>query len=244
MVFVGRGQESARVVAELSRRRNVVVSGTYGVGRTTLVKHVADVMGDAWRFLFLDFSRTPAQVCVELLRWLDPVGAGASGRSEPSLKSARARILRLEPRDRRQRVIVLDNACTVTVQKLKLLRPLVSTRRYRFVAITDNHIRGADLLQLRASLYPVSVVTLSNLPRRHAREFFARIAADLHLDWGEGEIAGLASVPGGYPHMMMEAAARAARRSQALHDVGLRPTRAREADLLAGHCVGRNGWGR
>jgi len=50
MYFVGREKEIEQMKEALERGKNVIVSGKYGMGRTSLIKHAADAMKDRWRF--------------------------------------------------------------------------------------------------------------------------------------------------------------------------------------------------
>ena len=118
----------------------------------------------------------------------------------------------MEPQEGESHVVVLDGIRGITAGKFDLVQRLSRVGRYRLVAVTDHHINAGEMLQLRTSLYPVITLTLGNLPRRDAREYFVRVATALGLPWGEGELTGLASATGGYPPAMVEAAARAARR--------------------------------
>jgi ABC-type phosphate/phosphonate transport system ATPase subunit len=43
MYFVGRQQEIARILKDLERGDNVSVCGKYGIGRTSLLKHLAEI---------------------------------------------------------------------------------------------------------------------------------------------------------------------------------------------------------
>lgn len=212
MVFVGRRRETSRIAAALTAGANVVVAGTYGIGRSALVRHVAEVMGDAWRFVFLDFSRSPAQLCSDLIGRLRPLAGRGPARGTRSFVSARAMALKLEPRGRRRHVLALDNVAALTVQKSILLRRLVATGRYRFVAIAETHMPETDLFKLRAGLVPVRLVTLANLPNAVAREFFIAASDELGLGWNEEEVAVLANVTGGHPLLMVDTAAGAAQR--------------------------------
>lgn len=212
MVFVGRERETERIAASLKAGSNVVVTGAHGIGRSALVRHVAEAMGNSWRFVFLDFSRSPAQLCLDLIGRLRPSAGRRSTRGTRSFVSARATAVKLEPRGGRRHVLVLDNVAALTVQKSILLRRLVATGRYRLVAIADKRIPEADLFKLRACLVPVRLVTLAKLPNPAARKFFVAASDQLGLGWKEEEVAVLANVTGGHPLLMVDTAARAAQR--------------------------------
>jgi hypothetical protein len=57
MNFVGRKHEIAVILKSLRQNRNVILSGKYGVGRSSLVKHIARLNPETWQFLFADFSK-------------------------------------------------------------------------------------------------------------------------------------------------------------------------------------------
>ena len=211
MVFVGREREASRIVSELTKGRNAVVSGPFGIGRTALIRHVAEEMGAGWRFAMLDFSHTPAELCSALVAALR--GGGPRARGAPrSFVSARAAVLTFEPRGRRF-VLVLDNVAAVTAPKLALLRRLAATGWYRFVAVVEPTLPDDELLELRACLFPSAVIVLSRLAAAATRSYFARLSEELGLGWSEEEIAGLAAISGGYPLVMVEAASRARARA-------------------------------
>lgn len=211
MVFVGREREASRIASELTKGHNAVVSGPFGIGRTALVRRVAEQMGDGWRFVMLDFSHTPAELCSALVAALR--GGGSRARRAPrSFVSARAAVLAFEPRGRRY-VLVLDNVATLTAPKLALLRRLAATGRYRFVAVAEPTLPDDELLELRACLFPTAAIVLLRLTAAATRSYFARLSEALGLGWSEEEIAGLAAISGGYPLAMVEAASRARARA-------------------------------
>ncbi len=216
MVFVGREREVSRIVRELTNGRNAVVSGPFGIGRTALVRRVAEQMGAGWRFVMLDFSRTPAELCSALAAALRTGGPHAR-RAPRSFVAARAAVLAFEPRGRRH-VLVFDNVAAVTAPKLALLRRLAATGRYRFVAVAEPTLGDNELFELRACLVPAPVIVLSRLTAAATRSYFARLSEELGLGWSEDEIAGLAAISGGYPLVMVEAASRA--RARAEHATG------------------------
>jgi hypothetical protein len=213
MVFVGRERETARIAAELSSGRNVVVAGTCGIGRTSLVRHVAESMGGQWRFLFVDFSQAPARVWLDLAGMIERRRVRTSRLGKITFRSARSQVLTAEPGEAGRRVLVLDNVGTVTAPRLGLVGRLVSAGRFQLIAVADSQIGQAKVLLLRGALYPVALLELARLPRRACREYFETVSRRLGLDWGEGEIAGLAEATGGFPLMMAEAASRAQSRA-------------------------------
>jgi len=48
MIFVGRENEARHIIRELKQGNNVVLCGKYGIGRTSLVKHLATTLLNEW----------------------------------------------------------------------------------------------------------------------------------------------------------------------------------------------------
>lgn len=135
MYFVGRERETARVVRALDQGKNVVVTGKYGVGRTSLIRHVAELTQEGWRFLFADFSQTLGRMCHDLLAKLTP---GKNLKDYPACakyKVARSFIVNMEFGDKKQPVIVLDNVGKLSQQKLAFIRYLAREKRFLLIAL-------------------------------------------------------------------------------------------------------------
>jgi MoxR-like ATPase len=61
--FVGREEEQKEILKTLDEGWNVILTGKFGIGRTTLVKHIASLNEIQWRFVFIDFLKTPSNIC-------------------------------------------------------------------------------------------------------------------------------------------------------------------------------------
>jgi len=205
MYFVGREREMREVKRTLEEGNNVIVSGKFGMGRTSLIKHIADTH-DQWRFIFLDFSKPPGHVCNHLLVELFP--KRRSGREYVKYKSSRFQILTRDLEDNRKHILVLDDIAKLTSPKLDLLRHLAWESRFLFIAIVESFLPRNDLFQLRAWLNPSVMISLRRLNIRDGVEFFKRFSRVHHLDWAESQITGLAMAAGGYPLRMKEISAR------------------------------------
>lgn len=207
MFFTGREKETAQVQRALERGNNVVVVGKYGIGRTSLVRHVAGINRDRWRFVFVDFSQTPAKICGHLLDELFPKRGYRRGGVYVRYRSGRFKISSLDLEDRRQHVIVLDNVARLSKPKLDFVGYLAWEKRFRFVAIVEAFAPKDDLLLLRAVLRPAVTISLRYLTAQHAREFFRHFSERHGLGWTETRINYLAGTTGGYPLGMKEAVA-------------------------------------
>lgn len=202
--FVGREKETKQIIKALKRGDNVILTGKYGIGRTSLIKHIADSMENRWRFIFVDFSQVPGKVCGFLIDELLPKSKGSKRGEILGYKSNRFRISNLDFTDKRQHVLVLDNIAKLSAQKLDLIGYLVMAKRFRFVAIAENFMRGDELFVLRARLRNALQINIPHLSGQSAREFF-RHQSELHqLSWSESQIETLAEITGGYPLGMKE----------------------------------------
>jgi replication-associated recombination protein RarA len=118
-MFVGREKEAKQIMASLSSGRNVILSGTYGMGRTSLVRHVAQVMKGEREFLFADYSETPARVC-RALESLSNEGTTCRKKTVP----LRYRSRRRRPAARQELLDIIETLSTA-------LRPLLKAYENR-----------------------------------------------------------------------------------------------------------------
>jgi len=204
MIFVGREKETKQIQRALERGENVILGGKYGIGRTRLAKHVAEITGDRWDFIFLDFSQTPAKVCQILMAALWPEEKAKGRRKTFPYKSSRFRITNAAFRDPRPPVLVLDNIAKLSAPKLDLIRYLISGGQFRFVAIVEAFVPENDLFRLRVWLRPALRIELPHLRVQNAREFFQYAAMKHHLNWTKSQMESLAEATRGYPLGMRE----------------------------------------
>ncbi len=213
MIFIGRERETRKILKTMERGNNIIVKGKYGIGRTTLIRHIAESVREQLRFLFVDFSITPAKVCQELLAELFPQ---KKYRREDlqyhRYKSMRFRIANRELPDKRRHVVVLDNIGRLTRQKLALIRYLGWEKKFLFIAIVESYLPDAELLLLRAELMPAEVLNLSYLNARSTREILSLAAKGENFDWTDRHIDDLAEAIKGYPLGIMETVARESKR--------------------------------
>ena len=216
MYFVGREKETGQIIKALKRGNNVILTGKYGIGRTSLIKYIADTTRNQWRFVFVDFSQTPGKICGLLIDKLLPKNKGRKRGEMLGYKSNRFRISSLDFRDQRQHVLVLDNIAKLSAQKLDLIRYFVMAKRFRFVAIAENFIRGDELFVLRARLRNALLMNIPHLTIEAAREYFRQSSVQHHFHWTESQINHLAAMSGGYPLGMKEVMNRKLARSRSL----------------------------
>jgi hypothetical protein len=208
MDFVGRQREIARIRKDLERGDNVIVCGKYGIGRTSLLKHIATLTQAHWRFVFVDFSQPSSAVCRDLFAQLFPKLRDNRKGKYISYKSSRFQIVHLELQDDRQHVLVLDNIGKLSAQKLNLLQYLAREKRFRLVAIVENFLPADQFRRLRTRLSPSSIVTLDHLNVHSIRKFFSSCSEQYGFGWTVAQVNSKATTTGGYPLGMKDAVMR------------------------------------
>jgi len=219
MYFVGRQKEISHIKEALEEGNNVIVVGKYGMGRTSLIKHLASAMKDHWRFVFIDFSKTPGSVCNYLLAELFPMQE--FDRKYVKYRPSRFRIATLALEDHRKHVLVLDNVSKLSAQKLDFIRYLTWERRFQFVSIAERYLPTDGLFRLRVWMNPSIVITLHHLSTSSVIQFFRKLSEENQLGWTERQIKDLAEVTGGYPLRMKEIALRELERKQQFQEVSV-----------------------
>jgi PAS domain-containing protein len=212
--FVGREREIAEIASALKAGTNVVLSGKFGMGRTSLLQQVASSAHGRLQIVFADFSRPPASVCRQLASQLSRPRRLWQRIEEPSYREDRRRLLDAAREVSPQAVFVLDNVARMTPAKREFLRFLSEEPSLRFVAVVESFLPEADVTRLRACLYPSIRLRLGRLSAPRSHEFFERVSRRNGLRWNPDLIRGLAIRGGGYPLAMVEAATEAATRGR------------------------------
>ncbi len=203
MSFYGRKREMAAINSGLIKERNIILTGKFGIGKTTLVKEFSRINRERWLFLFSDFSETPSKICQDLLKALKPK-IPSRELKQVSYKKCRSMILDMAHKSEQRCVIVLDNIKKLTPQKLDLIRHLEWDRPFIFIAIPENFLPVEDLLQLRTSLYPSRVIRLQYLSSEQTTSYFRYYSIKHNLSWTESHIHMLTLATRGYPLEMRE----------------------------------------
>lgn len=204
MVFVGREKETRQIVRALEKGGNVIITGKFGMGRTKLVRHVSKVYGTQWRFIFVDFSKAPGQVCSEILAELSPGKRFINKDQCRRYKTKRHRIATMKSKDARPMVLVLDNIGKLTPQRLGLVRYLSGEKRLLFIAVTESFLREDDFFLLRAELLPEHVIKLGRISHRDSIAYFHAASERNDFQWESERIRMMAETAGGYPLSMRE----------------------------------------
>jgi len=208
VIFVGRARETAALRLAFTSGRNVLLSGKYGIGRTALLRQLADLCSAELRVCFADFSSTPAAACRQLAPQLLPVPR-RKARRPPRYSELLAALAKATLASKPRAVIVLDDVERITPAKLQLVRLLAGNPSWRIVAIVERFLPRPELVLLLAWLYPVDRIALGYLDLEQGREYFRRVAEQGRLGWSEERILALARRCGGYPLEMRIAAERA-----------------------------------
>jgi len=204
MYFFGREKEISEIINALKKRKHIVITGKYGIGKTELAKHLSDITKQRWQFVFTDFSKPPSKVCNEILWKVSPKRPPEHRRKYIKYKTARTLIADLTLKDNRQPVIVLDNISELSHQRLAFIQRVVFSKKLLFIAITEGFLPERDLFQLRACLMPSHLIKLGNLGIKNAVDFLRHVSRKNSLNWSEKHIRMLAEVSGGYPLGMKE----------------------------------------
>lgn len=195
MIFVGRKKESDLILKALSEGRNVVITGKYGIGRTSLVHHISQIAEKKWHFVFTDFSKTAKAICSASLAELYP----RQDIHKLAFKSVRGRLAYFAPRDSRKTVLVMDNIAKLTRQKFSLIRYLALQNHFQFIAITEMFLKKSELDRLRGQLLPEIFIQLSYLTREDSVELVRRYYEICKKKFVQADADLLAFSTHGYP---------------------------------------------
>jgi hypothetical protein len=218
MCFAGREKETRKLLKALEAGRHVIVTGPYGIGRTRMVRQIAEAGRQERRFVFVDFSKTPGKVCEKLLAAFRPKAPSSRAVRSARYKIGRNLLAGMKLSGGRKPVVVLDNIGRLTRQRLSFLRDLNLENRFLFIAIAESFLSGHSLFLLRACLFPSETITLRHLSLRDARAYFQCFADKYGLSLTNKDLTALAETSGGYPLGMRETAQRLVKRNEGKAD--------------------------
>lgn len=198
MCFVGREKETKIIIKALERGNNIVLMGKYGIGRSSLAKHIEALTKDRWRFVFVDFSQTPGKVTAQLLAELLPEKRKNKDHYI-RYKSGRFLIVSQELKDKRKHILVFDNIAKLTAQKIQLIRYLILESKFQYIAIAESFLPKEDFFLLRAALLPAEVIMLPYLSEDSTKKLLCHLADKYSLHWSEQRLYMLVSATRGYP---------------------------------------------
>ena len=197
--FVGRDKETKRILNALDRGRNVILDGQYGIGRTSLIRHVAKLGGDRRQFVFGDLSDTAGKACKEIYARL------GLDKKRKRFKGQRYRIANRYPETQKGRlVVVLDNIGKLTRQKLNFVRFLVLEGNAQIIAIIESFLTEKERFLLKSTMIPAECMTLRRLDRESTYEIFYSFSQTRRPSWSEEHIELLTQLCRGYPLSIAE----------------------------------------
>lgn len=203
-MFIGRKNEESHIIRELQQGNNIILGGKYGIGRTSLVRHLASTFLNEWQIVFVDFSQTPGKMSEKLMKELGLKARFKKTGKKMGYRSMRYRISNFESSKRKQTIIVIDNVAKLTNQKIIFLRHIILENHFQFIAIVENFLLSHDLACLKALLLPANVLSLRHLKTDDIVSFI-RLYSDKHnLNWSDNYIHDLTIAAKGHPLSMLE----------------------------------------
>ena len=203
-MFIGRKNEESHIIRELQQGNNIILGGKYGIGRTSLVRHLASTFLNEWQIVFVDFSQTPGKMSEKLMKELGLKARFKKTGKKMGYRSMRYRISNFESSKRKQTIIVIDNVAKLTNQKIIFLRHIILENHFQFIAIVENFLLSHDLACLKALLLPANVLSLRHLKTDDIVSFM-RLYSDKHnFNWSDNYIHDLTIAAKGHPLSMLE----------------------------------------
>lgn len=203
-MFIGRKNETGHIIRELQQGNNIILGGKYGIGRTSLVRHLASTFLNKWQIVFVDFSQTPGKMSEKIMKELGLKARFKKTGKKMGYKSMRYRISNFESSKRKQTIIVFDNIAKLTNQKIIFLRHIILENHFQFIAIVEKFLSSHDLARLKALLLPTDVLSLNHLKPDEVVSFL-RLYSDKHnLNWSDDYIHDLAVITKGHALSMIE----------------------------------------
>jgi hypothetical protein len=204
MLFVGRKSEKKKIVELLRQGKNIILGGKFGIGRTSLVKEIADSLFDELKFVFVDFGLTPGKMSEILIKELGLSARFKKSNKKMGYKSMRYCIGSVQLPKRKKTIIVFDNVVKLTIQKTIFLRHIILENHFQFIAIVENFLPKNHLFSLEVQLLPSTTICLSNLNTKAVINFLRTYSDKDHLNWSDSYIQSMADIIGGYPLNIIE----------------------------------------
>jgi hypothetical protein len=171
--FVGRSQELSRLRKLLDARRNIVLTGAFGSGRTALVRRLAESSAGPYHFVFLTGGETRREINTQI--------RGAATRVDGRV------------------VGVLDDVAVVTTPRLRFLSEQVRSDGASWLVIVERSVDGTILERLRAALGAAALVRLGPLSDAAAERLVGEWLRARHLEWDPTSLRAFARAAHGHP---------------------------------------------
>lgn len=199
MIFIGRKVETDRIIKKLCQGKNIIIGGKFGIGRTSLVKKISEIMADKRKFIFVDFSQTPGKMSEKLMRELGLSRRFKKTGRKMGYKSMRYRIATVRSSIKNKPVIVFDNIAKLTSQKIIFLRNLIEENRFQFIAIVEHFLPANDLMLLKVQFFPTETVTLHHFNVSEIKNLLQTYSNQYRLNWSDDYIRHMVTLANGYP---------------------------------------------
>lgn len=195
--FVGRERETAYIRSEVEAGRNVILTGPFGIGRTSIVENAARLMAETWLLATADCERPPVEVWRQLFGELFPKKRARPGTERKPMRWLRAAVMHRRPEDPRRHALLLDNLSRITTMRLDMVRRL--SARFPVIAIVEAFAPEEGLAALRRALGARKILRIGSLGPAATKRFLVECSRLHDLGWGAGEIRGLARAVAGFP---------------------------------------------
>lgn len=200
MYFVGRNKEISQITSALAAERNIILRGKYGIGRSTLVRHIADLLKLVRPFWHLDLNFTPDEVCRKILAEICPKEKKTN--LHRGYKSLRKALCEVGAGSAQKVVLVLDNVDMLTPARLDFFHFLAMADVFSFIVIVDDSMDQKDMELTRATLQLTCRITLSYLGKREVQQYFKHYTQKYQWHWSQTEIEKQSRLTRGYPLFM------------------------------------------
>jgi hypothetical protein len=182
--FVGRARELRRLRRLLEAGRNIVVTGSYGSGRTTLIHRLETQLDSRYRFVFVCPSDTRAAVRAAVADATSPADVRPTRRAD-SMKPSRV-------------VVVFDDVVRLTAQRARFIRQVLDDERVRMILIAERTLIGDSLVRVRAMLGAAPVVHVGPLSDSEVEQYVAACVNAAGIAWRLADLRGMARSTNGY----------------------------------------------
>jgi hypothetical protein len=169
------------LTCELDAGRNIVLTGVFGSGRTTLVRALEAGMPH-YDFLFWGERDTRRTIRAAVNREHCPGNAHGNGR--------------------RPTVVVVDDAVHVSRLRVRFVRELLRDCECQIIVVVEHSMPPDEVTRLRAALGAARLVQLGPLDGSATNQYFSMATEALGLQWSVDEIRQTARSTHGHPLTM------------------------------------------
>lgn len=192
------------MIESLNDGKNIILSGKFGIGRTSLIKEIAKSQDKERKFIFVDFGQTPLKMSENIIKESGILKRLKNQENKMGYKALRYRIANAKLSKKRMPIIVFDNIAKVTAQKTMFLRHLILEQNFQFIAIVEHFLPWKDLFDLKALFMPYTDLTLHNLKTNDVEILLRHYYKQYQVDRTENYVHNMARLSDGYPLVLAE----------------------------------------